>query len=103
MEFVETSLFSGIRENYFDDEQFHRLQLFLLDRPDAGNVIQGSGGVRKLRWGLQRTGKRGGARVIYYWMSRDSQILFLTVYTKNEAKDLSAETIAAMRALVKEL
>jgi len=50
MEFIETSGFSKIRENYFDDSQFNMLQLYLMDRPDAGNIIKGSGGIRKLRW-----------------------------------------------------
>ena len=66
MEFVETSGFSKIRENYFDDSQFNMLQLYLMDRPDAGNIIKGSGGIRKLRWGMEGQGKRGGVRVIYY-------------------------------------
>lgn len=65
MEFIETTGFSNIRENYFDDSQFHMLQLYLMDRPDAGDIIKGSGGVRKLRWGLPGQGKRGGVRVIY--------------------------------------
>jgi len=103
MEFIETTGFSSIRENYFDDSQFHMLQLYLLDRPDAGDIIKGSGGVRKLRWGLPGQGKRGGVRVIYYWITKDHQILFLTAYAKNEASDLSPEAIKAMREIVKDL
>ena len=103
MEFIETTGFSSIREIYFDDSQFHMLQLFLMDRPDAGDIIKGSGGVRKLRWGLQGTGKRSGVRVIYYWITKNRQILFLTAYAKNEASDLSRDTIKAMREIVKDL
>lgn len=103
MEFIETTGFSSIRENHFDDSQFHMLQLYLLDRPDAGDIIKGSGGVRKLRWGLPGQGKRGGVRVIYYWITKDDQILFLTAYAKNEASDLSPEAIKAMREIVKDL
>ena len=103
MEFIETSGFSNIRENYLDDSQFHRLQLYLMNRPDAGDIIKGSGGVRKLRRGLQGTGKRSGVRVIYYWITKDHQILFLTVYAKNEALDLSRDAIRAMREIVKDL
>ncbi len=103
MEFIETSGFSKIRENYFDDSQFNMLQLYLMDRPDAGNIIKGSGGIRKLRWGLQEQGERGGVRVIYYWITKDSQILFLTAYAKSEASDLSQNAIMAMREIVKDL
>ena len=103
MEFIETTGFSSIRENYFDDSQFHMLQLYLMDRPDAGDIIKGSGGVRKLRWGLQGTGKRGGVRVIYYWITKNHQILFLSAYAKNEASDLSRDAIKAMREIVKDI
>ena len=65
--------------------------------------MRGSGGVRKLRWGLKGQGKRGGVRVIYYWITKDDQILFLTAYAKNESGDLSQDTIKAMREIVKNL
>ena len=103
MQFIETTVFSNIRENYFDDAQFSMLQLYLMDRPDAGDIIRGSGGVRKLRWGLPGKGKRGGVRIIYYWITDEHQILFLTAYAKNEASDLSPDAIKAMRELVKGL
>ncbi len=86
-----------------NDTQFNLLQLYLINFPDAGDVIRGSGGVRKLRWGLPGQGKRGGLRVVYYWISKDEQILFLTVYRKTEAADLSQEAIREMRRLVKSL
>ena len=86
-----------------NDTQFNLLQLYLINFPDAGDVIRGSGGVRKLRWGLPGQGKRGGLRVVYYWISKDEQILFLTVYRKTEAADLSQEAIREMRKLVKSL
>ena len=103
MEFIETSGFSKIRENYFDDSQFNMLQLYLMDRPDAGNIIKGSGGIRKLRWGMQGQGKLGGVRVIYYWITKDNQILFLTAYAKSKASDLSQNAIKTMREIVKDL
>ena len=103
MEFIETSGFSKIRENYFDDSQFNMLQLYLMDRPDSGNIIKGSGGIRKLRWGMQGQGKRGGVRVIYYWITKDNQILFLIAYAKSKASDLSQNAIKTMREIVKDL
>jgi len=54
-----------------------------------------------LRWGLPGYGKRGGLRIIYYWITRDDQILFLSVYRKTEASDLSKKAIREMRRLVK--
>ena len=103
MEFIETTGFSKLREDYLNDTQFNLLQLYLINYPDAGDVIRGSGGVRKLRWGLPGHGKRGGLRVIYCWMSKDEQTLFLTAYRKTEAGDLSREAIKEMRRLVKSL
>ena len=101
MEFIEATGFSRLREDYLNDTQFNLLQLYLMNYPDAGDVIRGSGGVRKLRWGLPGQGKRGGLRVIYYWITKDEQILFLTLYRKTEATDLSREAIREMRRLVK--
>ena len=72
-----------------------------MESPDAGDVIQGSGGVRKLRWGPKGRGEQGGLRVIYYWITRDDHILFLTLYGKSEAEDLSRDAIRAMRQLIK--
>lgn len=103
MEFIETSSFSAIRERYFTDLDFHLLQLFLMANPQAGNVIRGSGGVRKLRWGTGGRGKRGGLRVIYYWVTRNDQILLITAYRKNEMADLSRAALRKMRGLVKGL
>ncbi len=101
MEFIETTGFSKLREIYLNDTQFNLLQLYLMNLADAGDVIRGSGGVRKLRWGLPGHGKRGGPRVIYYWITKGEQILFLTVYRKTEAADLTKKAIKEMRRLVK--
>ena len=64
--FIELSAFSRYREDYFTDDQFAELQGFLLDNPTAGDVVPGTGGVRKLRWSRAGMGRRGGLRVIYY-------------------------------------
>jgi hypothetical protein len=103
LEFIETTGFSRHRENYLNDSQFNLLQLYLINFPDAGDVIRGSGGVRKLRWGLPGQGKRGGLRIVYYWIRKDEQILFLTVYRKTEAANLSQEAIREMKKLIKSL
>jgi hypothetical protein len=100
---IETSGFSAIRDKYFSDVQFHLLQLFLMANPGAGNIIRGSGGVRKLRWGVQGRGRRGGLRVIYYWIASDYQIFLITVYRKSEVSDLSSTAIKQIRKLIREL
>ena len=103
MEFVETSGFLSIREDYLDDQQFNLLQLYLAGFPDAGNIIKGSGGIRKLRWGEKGRGKQGGLRVIYFWIPKSNQILFLTVYRKSEMSDISKEAVLRMKEIVKSL
>jgi len=79
------------------DESIWKLQDFLFVRPDAGDLIPGSGGLRKLRWGVERRGKRGGARVIYYWLTEDHRILLLHIYAKNEAENLTQAQIKNLK------
>ena len=82
--FVETKLFTRLVQEYLSDDEYSELQQALLSDPEAGAVIRGSGGVRKLRWGVAGRGKRGGIRVIYYLRSRQDEIWMLTLYAKNE-------------------
>ena len=77
MVFVETSLFSKLLDHYLSDDEYRTLQNHLIEHPDAGNVIRGSGGVRKVRWASRGKGKSGGVRVIYYWAKADEQTFFL--------------------------
>jgi hypothetical protein len=64
--FIETKLFTRLADEYLDDEGLQDLQEYLLIRPDCGDIVRGSGGVRKVRWALPGRGKSGGLRVIYY-------------------------------------
>ena len=88
--FVETKLFTRLVREYLSDDEYSRLQQALLTDPEAGAVIRGSGGVRKLRWGVAGRGKRGGIRVIYFLRTRQGQIWMLTLYAKNVAENISA-------------
>jgi len=92
MEFIEAPAFTRHLPEHLSDERFREFQAFLMANPDAGDVIQGTGGFRKIRWSDDRRGKgkRGGLRVIYYFFPGDEQIWLLTVYDKSEADDLSA-------------
>lgn len=84
MIFIETTSFTKHICRYLNDEEYSGLQNFLLLRPEAGKIVRGSGGVRKLRWAASGKGKRGGIRVIYYWKAADDEIWMLTVYGKSE-------------------
>jgi hypothetical protein len=86
--FVETKLFSRLVQDYLSDDEYAQLQQALIAQPEAGSVIPGSGGVRKLRWKIAGRGKRGGLRVIYYLRLREGQIWMLTLYAKNVAENI---------------
>jgi hypothetical protein len=72
--FVETKLFTRLVQEYLADDEYLKLQQALLSDPEAGAIIPGSGGVRKLRWGLSGRGKRGGIRVIYFLRTRHDPV-----------------------------
>lgn len=101
--FIETPPFERHREEYFGDEHYRLLQVWLMANPEAGNLIRASGGIRKLRWGSDGRGKRGGMRIIYYYVSAKSHIYFLTLYRKSEVTDLTRAQIKLLRKLVKEI
>lgn len=96
-------MFTKLHPGYLKDEDYRRLQSHLIKAPDAGAVIRGSGGVRKVRWGVGAKGKSGGVRVIYYWVNADDQILLLTIYGKNEKANLSAADLKRVVRLLEEL
>ena len=101
--FVELPPFARFRADYLDDEGFRSLQTLLMRNPEAGDVIEGTGGLRKLRFGDARRGKgkRGGLRVIYYWWSAGRQFWLFTLYDKDEADDLTAREKKLLKDLLK--
>lgn len=82
------------------DETHAEFQQHLTDHPDAGDVIQDTGGIRKVRWNLPGTGKRGGVRVIYYWRVAANQILMLLAYKKAKQADLTPSQKRALKTVV---
>jgi mRNA-degrading endonuclease RelE of RelBE toxin-antitoxin system len=98
----ETSVFTKQVNRLLDAESYRLLQLRLVADPEAGELIRGTGGLRKIRWQGSGRGKRGGIRAIYYWAGRDDVLLMLLAYPKNERDDLSAEQPKVLSALVKE-
>lgn len=102
MRFIETSVFTRRILELLSDDEYRELQQFLLDFPNAGKLIPGSGGLRKLRWNVAGMGKRGGMRVIYHWAVQQDTILFLFAFRKNERDDLTPEQIRILRQIVEE-
>lgn len=102
MVFIETSLFTKYRSNYLNDEAYRSLQDYLIEQPEAGALIQGTGGLRKLRWNMGSKGKRGGIRIIYYFELKKSHIYLMTLYSKNEMTDLSAKDKKLLKQLLEE-
>ena len=101
--FVELPAFSRFRGDYQDDEGFRALQNGLMENPEAGDVIEGTGGLRKLRHADPRRGKgkRGGLRVIYFWWEAGRQLWLYTLYDKDEMEDLSARDKKALKDMLK--
>ena len=95
--FVETPIFYRRVQQFLDDDEYAEMQLFLAARPEAGKIIKGSGGTRKLRWAGSGRGKRGGLRVIYYWWVAEDRISLLLVYPKNEMDDLKADQLKQLK------
>jgi len=94
---VETHEFLSATKKLMDDAERAELVLYLAYNPTAGDVIPGSGGVRKVRWGLEGRGKRGGARVIYFFHDMEMPLLLLKAYAKNEQEDLSQVQLKKMQ------
>ena len=103
MIFIELTPFVTFRERYWTDETFGGLQQFLLATPDAGDLLRGGGGLRKVRWQTQGRGKRGGARVIYYWHVQMDHIYLVYGYTKGRRENLTARQIKVLQSLLGDL
>jgi len=99
---IETSVFTRQVRDLLPDEEYRKLQAALVGKPTLGPLIRGSGGLRKLRWGLPGKGKRGGVRVIYFWAARYDQLFMLLIYPKAERDDLSPSQLKLLRKMVEE-
>ena len=102
MVIVETPIFTKQLLSTLSDGEYRLFQKMLLERPDAGKVIPGSGGLRKLRWAAEGRGKRGGLRVIYYWFTAQGTILLLFIYPKNVQDNLTPDQLKQLKKVVEE-
>jgi len=91
--FVESSAFERVRPVYLGDDEYAELQQFLMQNPEAGPVVPGSGGVRKLRWARPGMGKRGGLRVIHFVRHQPNEFWMLTIYSKAKRGDVPAHIL----------
>lgn len=103
--FIELPPFEKHRSEYFSDNEFQQFQRMLLEQPACGDVIQHTGGLRKVRFGDLRRGKgkRGGIRVIYYWWIEKSHFLLFTLYDKDQKDDLSQQQLEILRGMLEKL
>lgn len=100
MVIIETSIFTKLINHLMAEDDYHEFQIMLIDQPDAGKIISGSGGIRKIRWSGSGRGKRGGTRLIYYWATNLDQIYMLFAYAKNERDDLTKDQLKTLLKMV---
>jgi hypothetical protein len=101
--FIELPPFERNRQNYLSDDNFYGLQKMLMKNPEAGDVIEDTGGLLKIRYVDEKRGKgkRGGLRVIYYWWVSGQQFWLFTLFNKNEMNDLTPAQRMVLRNLLK--
>ena len=91
--FIESSIFERILPVYLDDDEYSELQQFLMQNPEVGELVPGSGGVRKVRWARPGMGKRGGLRIIYFVRYQPNEFWMLTLYAKSKREDIPAHIL----------
>ena len=102
--FIELPPFERHRQNYLSDESFREFQKMLMDNQEAGDVIEGTSGLRKVRYADEKRGKgkRGGLRMIYYWWQQGKQFWLFTIYNKDEMDDLTTAQRKTLKELLKQ-
>jgi len=96
-EFIESPIFTAYLSDYLADDEYAAMQEFLCEHPDSGDVVKGSGGVRKLRWARPGRGKSGGVRVCYYARTQTGQILMLVIYAKSARDSIPGHVLKALK------
>lgn len=96
---VESRIFETQKTLYWDNEEFLEFASWIACNPKAGEVIAGSGGVRKIRWQAKGAGKRGGVRVIYF-AGIDNYIHLMTIYGKNVKENMKASDLKKLKEIL---
>jgi hypothetical protein len=99
---VESPLFQSLVADYWGEDERGEFCAWLAANPDAGAVIAGSGGCRKVRWGRAGGGKRGGVRVIYFKRLASGELWLLTIYAKSARESIAAHVLKALKELIDE-
>ncbi|MDR1276390.1 MAG: type II toxin-antitoxin system RelE/ParE family toxin [Candidatus Accumulibacter sp.] len=100
-EFIESPVFSAYVYDYLSDEAYSELQDYLSEHPESGDIVRGSGGVRKIRWARSGRGKSAGVRICYYFRARAGQILLLTIYAKNVRESIPGHVLKSLCEIFK--
>ena len=95
--FIESAAFERMLALYLDDEEYVELQQFMILHPEAGKIVRGTGGVRKLRWRRKGTGKRGGLRVIYFLRYQPNEFWMLALYAKTSRENVPAHILKQLK------
>jgi mRNA-degrading endonuclease RelE of RelBE toxin-antitoxin system len=99
--FIEAPIFSKLVYDYLNEDEYAALQWTLAVRPETGKVIQGSGGLRKIRYSGKGHGKRGGTRFIYYFQKENGEIWLITIYAKSEIENIPTKTLKVIMEALK--
>ena len=94
---IESPIFSKLWPDYWSEDERGEFATWLAQNPEAGDVVPGSGGVRKVRWSREGRGKRGGVRVIYYNQLGESLIWLLVIYAKSRQENAPAHILKALK------
>ena len=94
---IETPSFSRLVTDYWSENERQDFAVFIAHEPESGDVVPGSGGVRKVRWSRKGTGKCGGVRVIYYNKLQNGEIWLLLIYAKSAKENISAHILKAIK------
>ncbi|MEZ4683013.1 MAG: hypothetical protein R2932_53270 [Caldilineaceae bacterium] len=97
--FVESTVFARFLSEHLTDDEYSMLQLYLTAYPESGVIVPGSGGVRKLRWRVAGSGKRGGLRIIYYVQWKQNEIWLLTLYGKNTTENIPSHLLRQLKEM----
>jgi hypothetical protein len=99
---VETLLFQRQWPLYWSEEERGEFAAYIAEHPTAGDVVPGSGGIRKVRWGRAGSGKSGGVRVIYFTRMEEGEIVLLTLYAKSKTDNLTGPKLKEIRRALEE-